>query len=255
MDLREAFLRDIAEHPDDNTPRRVFADWLLDQDSTEDAELGRFILLHCDRDNSDEEGTLLVRLAARWQERLAPLAIREWQRGFVTTIGLPMLPVVPAEAYQRLASWPDFLVVRRLETFYPGEPGYHSVVPPDLVQELLGSPYWHVTDLALRGVTYLNYAEELYPAIDAEGLRRLCVSPAARTLRQLDLSTNFYPQALEYHFDRICSSQLRNLKTLVLDYDAYGREACVSDGLMRRFSVGLNCRVVADGRSVEAPRS
>ncbi len=43
--MRENFLADICEHPDDDTPRLIFADWLDDHDDSDRAE---FIRVQCE---------------------------------------------------------------------------------------------------------------------------------------------------------------------------------------------------------------
>src|SRR5215471_8366549 len=43
MQIEQAFLADILEHPDDDAPRLVFADWL---DENGDPERAEFIRLH-----------------------------------------------------------------------------------------------------------------------------------------------------------------------------------------------------------------
>src|SRR5207244_2244688 len=91
--------------------------------------------------------------------------------------------------------------------------------------------------------------EDLYPALGYEALRRLCRSPAARALRRLDLSTNFYAWELPQAVDHLLQSGLRNLDTLVWDFDAYGGVHRIPDEQMRRLADGLGCRVVADGRT------
>src|SRR4051812_3791491 len=48
MTHEEAFLQDIVENRDDDTPRRIFADWLLDQDDPVSLARGEFIHLQCD---------------------------------------------------------------------------------------------------------------------------------------------------------------------------------------------------------------
>lgn len=44
-DIQDAFLADIIEHPDDDTPRLIYADWLEDHDQPERAE---FIRVQCE---------------------------------------------------------------------------------------------------------------------------------------------------------------------------------------------------------------
>ena len=48
MTHEEAFLQDIVENRDDDTPRRIFADWLMDHDDPVSQARGEFIHLQCD---------------------------------------------------------------------------------------------------------------------------------------------------------------------------------------------------------------
>src|SRR5436309_12097359 len=50
MSLEEAFLRDIIEHPDDDVPRLVYAEWL---DEHGDPARAEFIRLQCRLDRED----------------------------------------------------------------------------------------------------------------------------------------------------------------------------------------------------------
>jgi uncharacterized protein (TIGR02996 family) len=47
MNQKQAFLDDIIEHPDDDAPRLVFADWLDDHGTEEDRARAEFIRLQC----------------------------------------------------------------------------------------------------------------------------------------------------------------------------------------------------------------
>ena len=48
MTQEDAFLQDILENHDEDTPRRVYADWLLDRDDPVSAARGEFIHAQCD---------------------------------------------------------------------------------------------------------------------------------------------------------------------------------------------------------------
>src|SRR5882724_4595197 len=48
MTHEEAFLQDIVENRDDDTPRRIFADWLMDHDDPVTQARGEFIHLQCE---------------------------------------------------------------------------------------------------------------------------------------------------------------------------------------------------------------
>ena len=49
MNLEEAFLRDIAEHPAEDAPRLIYADWLEEQDDERCLARARFIRIQIER--------------------------------------------------------------------------------------------------------------------------------------------------------------------------------------------------------------
>jgi len=97
MSLQEPFLQAIIEHPDDDAPRLVFADWLEEQGQTERAE---FIRVQCElaRFSEDDprrqnleirERELLTEYARQWAESLRSWGVPgEFTRGFVESITL-----------------------------------------------------------------------------------------------------------------------------------------------------------------------
>jgi uncharacterized protein (TIGR02996 family) len=101
MTHEDAFLQDILEHPDDDTPRRVYADWLLDRADPAGSARGEFIHVQCDLALLPAESPRPARLAAREKE-LLDLHQREWgslfqrlgchcweyRRGFVEGVGM-----------------------------------------------------------------------------------------------------------------------------------------------------------------------
>ncbi len=136
MTPEEAFLQDICEHPEDDTPRLIFADWLEEHDNPERAE---FIRLQCDLAGRDASDTEVKRLKAResgliqqfgnqWLGRLHDLGIRlepdhsprfsshqfwhiaRFERGFIEKVSLP---------------YTDF--VYRAETLFEAAPTIRSV--------------------------------------------------------------------------------------------------------------------------------
>jgi uncharacterized protein (TIGR02996 family) len=85
--MHAAFLQDIREHPEDDTPRLVYADWLEDEGDSERAE---FIRAQCRRSEvqpAAREAELLTRNEARWRAALPQLEGITWgdefTRGFV----------------------------------------------------------------------------------------------------------------------------------------------------------------------------
>jgi len=94
MSTSEAFLSDIIEHPDDDAPRLIYADWLDDNDDPTRAE---FIRVQCALAAAEPDAPGREALEARerellgkhWQRWLAPLPAwvrarkMSFQRGFI----------------------------------------------------------------------------------------------------------------------------------------------------------------------------
>ncbi len=104
MTHEEAFLQDVLEAPDEDAPRRIYADWLIDQASAEGPELaerGEFIHLQCTlaRLAPGERPTELVQRERKllgtnhreWGGLFLRLGCQSWEhrRGFVESVGLP----------------------------------------------------------------------------------------------------------------------------------------------------------------------
>ncbi len=77
MNQEEAFIEDIAEHPEDDTPRLVFADWLEDHGDEARAE---FIRVQCQLANLDEYAEERGELVKRERELLKENETRGWGR-------------------------------------------------------------------------------------------------------------------------------------------------------------------------------
>ena len=102
MTHEDAFLLDILDHPDDDTPRRVFADWLLDHQDPVLAARGEFIHAQCDLARLPQGSPRPPSLALR-EKQLLDAHGREWgspyqrlgchcweyRRGFVEGVGMP----------------------------------------------------------------------------------------------------------------------------------------------------------------------
>jgi uncharacterized protein (TIGR02996 family) len=97
MNQDEAFLHDICEHPEDDTPRLVYADWL---DEHGDPDRANFIRVQCTLARLDEddpaklalekqEQSLLARHGAEWC-LLLPKWVKDGQfrRGFVAEVAV-----------------------------------------------------------------------------------------------------------------------------------------------------------------------
>src|SRR5262249_22190865 len=70
MSLEEALLAEIAEHPEEDAPRLVLADWLMDQDNPLLRARGEFIRAQCELARSGERGPLRKELKARCRDLL-----------------------------------------------------------------------------------------------------------------------------------------------------------------------------------------
>jgi uncharacterized protein (TIGR02996 family) len=66
----DAFLADIAEHPDDDAPRLIYADWLMDQGDPLSAARGEFIRLQVELARAGLPAAEQARHRARIQELL-----------------------------------------------------------------------------------------------------------------------------------------------------------------------------------------
>src|SRR5687767_8653404 len=98
MSLQDGFLADIIEHPEDDTPRLVFADWLEDQGEPAGLDLAEFIRLQITLEEPRDEGPalwamrqrekeLLRARRAEWAGGVADLVWgEEFRRGFVDAV-------------------------------------------------------------------------------------------------------------------------------------------------------------------------
>jgi uncharacterized protein (TIGR02996 family) len=102
MTHEEAFLQDILENRDDDTPRLIYADFLLDRGDPSGADRGEFIHVQCELARLPEGAPRPAELLARerrlleanrreWGSPLQRLGCRCWEyrRGFVEGVGIP----------------------------------------------------------------------------------------------------------------------------------------------------------------------
>src|SRR4051812_26632158 len=95
MSQASAFHQDIQEHPDDDTPRLVFADWLDDHGQHDRAEFIR-VQVRLARTGEDDPGRqaledeaegLLARHEEEWAAPVARHALAwRWSRGFIERV-------------------------------------------------------------------------------------------------------------------------------------------------------------------------
>src|SRR5262245_36424866 len=165
-----AFLEDIIEHPDDDAPRLVYADWLDDHDQHDRAE---FIRLQCAmaREPADHPDR------PRWRGRLRALSVheRDWagpiadrseafrfRRGFVEWAEIDAGALVKHPALVRGTPIRALLLTGLRAAQVPSLPG-----PPDL-------PHLAVFDLRSE--------------VRHASVRRLLEAPFLQHLRGLNLS-------------------------------------------------------------------
>src|SRR5262249_29683908 len=97
-----AFLQDILENREDDTPRRIYGDWLLDCDDPVAAARGEFIHIQCDlarlppgtprpEQQVRREKQLLETHGREWGSLFQRLGCTCWEyrKGFVEGVGMP----------------------------------------------------------------------------------------------------------------------------------------------------------------------
>jgi uncharacterized protein (TIGR02996 family) len=205
MTHEDAFLLDILEHPDDDTPRRIYADWLLDGSDPAGGARGEFIHVQCDLARHAGECPRPAALLARERE-LLDMHQREWgslfgrlgchcweyRRGFVEGIGMPASAFL-AQAATLFRSAP----VRHLKL--SGVTGHARalaesahlarVTTLDLESNALDDPQAQ----ALANSAHLGNVETLLlwsNRIGDDGVRALLAAPHLTRLTRLDLSAN-----------------------------------------------------------------
>jgi uncharacterized protein (TIGR02996 family) len=206
MEHEEAFLRDISEHPDDDTPRLIYADWLEEHG---DADRAAFIRTQCelarlpeDDPHADDlafaEDALLNAHEERWAGlpgRVCPAVV--FRRGFVDEVSLDtgtflrhadeLFRAAPLRCVRlirglpldlpapQLAACPHLARLRELDVEAP--------IREDGVAVLAASPHLRSLDtLILQGCYTLGPA----------GTRALAEAPHLSGLRCLDLSCYSY---------------------------------------------------------------
>jgi uncharacterized protein (TIGR02996 family) len=173
---RVAFLRAIAEHPDDDLPRLVYADWL---DEHGDPARAEFIRVQCELARAPTDPPRRTELLAREHELRTAHAhvwLAEWQglrgvawgnfeRGFVDTFHVGAVSEFVLSSEQALRAVP----VCRLSL--------RSARTSDL-RTLVSSPVMaYLPALSVDGCNFGNAGAEV-----------LAAAPAARSLRRLSLT-------------------------------------------------------------------
>src|SRR5438552_7893233 len=106
MGTAAGLLADIFEHPDDDTPRLVYADWLQDHG---DPTRGEFIRAQVSTPGGEHEEDLLVAHEAAWRAGLPALPGVRWggfRRGFVEAVEVDSVRAFLASARRIFAAAP-----------------------------------------------------------------------------------------------------------------------------------------------------
>jgi len=207
MTHEEAFLQDILECPDDDAPRLIYADWLLDHEELEgSAKAARGELIHvqcalarCEpsarpAELQARERELLDAHQREWGSLFSRLGCHCWEyrRGFVEGVGLQaaaFLAQAPAlcratplrhlklydaaSVIARVAASPHLARIRTLDL-------EDNDLGDEEIQALAGSP--HLATIR----TLLLWSNRIGDA----GPRALANSPNLAALNRLDLSAN-----------------------------------------------------------------
>ncbi len=184
-----AFLKDIKENPDDDTPRLVLADWLEEQGDPR----GEFVRLQCQRQQPGQESAtawptnreveLLETHGNQWRGVLAKKGVdTEFERGMVQVWG----GVRSLLSKQLAALWPteelawvDSLCIRDMNA--------------EAVARLAQSPHWTcLSSLDLSGSFYYadHLAGQFTPGVGPQGGVALAAVPVLAQVRELVLRCN-----------------------------------------------------------------
>jgi uncharacterized protein (TIGR02996 family) len=191
-DLEAGFLDDILDHPDDDTPRLVYADWLTDRGAWGDEARAELIRVQCQQAHQTREWESIrpwlrlrnVQLLRLFESRWLPDEWRSphqgnWQRGFfrVHTRFWPFL--TGGE------SWFRHRAVLEAEVAIRGAgDGGLLRLDEDHLRFLGESPLLaRVTSLSVRGRPHPDQ-----PQRGDDIARAVAGAPHARRLRQLELS-------------------------------------------------------------------
>jgi uncharacterized protein (TIGR02996 family) len=205
MTHEEAFLQEILENRDDDTPRLIYADWLMDRGDPASAARGEFIHLQCTLARWPEETAKPVELQARehqlreahrreWGSPFQRLGCRCWQysRGFVEGVGIPAADFISqAATLFRLAP------VRELKLYEVGSAVKDlagcSLLSRVNTLDLEGNNLGDLEFRVLTGSSWLDNVTTLLlwsNRIGDEGLQALLETAGLGRLERLDLSGN-----------------------------------------------------------------
>lgn len=200
----QAFVREILEHPDDDAPRLIYADWLEERGDPR----GEFIRVQCElarlpraadrrRPLETRENKLLLAHAGEWRAELLELPDIVWgllARGFMSSVHTPDGKKFAAQAERVFAAAPVEAIrfiqlnateLRRLMRSdhawrLRGLNLSHAGLGNRAIEELAAEPsLGRLTGLNLQSLN-----------LSAAAARALAASPHAASLLSLDLSYN-----------------------------------------------------------------
>jgi uncharacterized protein (TIGR02996 family) len=204
------FLRDIKEHPDEDAPRLILADWLDEHGDAADQARAEFLRLQCELarlpDGSPQARKLQARekalLRAHGDTWLGPLKdvasgkvefrrglihLEVTGRGFASKRGLAL---ADTEAY----AWVDSLRFHRVAPTALTTLAKTSLLAGLNTLSLRDCPLRVAGASALAGTPYLDVLTDLdlhHCWIEDEGLAALLTAGKSSRLRRLDLYHNF----------------------------------------------------------------
>lgn len=234
--LEDAFLATIREHPDDDAPRLIFADWLEDHG---DPDRATFIRLQVDRARCKPhdlrqrkllalEEPLLHEHEHRWRETLPHLDGVTWEdfsRGFVEGVFVPDVDTLLRHSAEIFEAAP----IRRLHI---------GVVNKESLHLLAG---W----TPLANLSELNLGNN--PGM-GDGLRYLARSPHVGNLTSLLLHYNNLGEQVA---ELTRSSHLSNLRELYLSgndlHDEHAAPLAQTEHLPHLAELDLRDNRISDG--------
>jgi uncharacterized protein (TIGR02996 family) len=227
MSLEQAFLSDIVEHPDDDAPRLIFADWLDEQGEADRAAL---IRLQIERAGLDADDPAQPDLKAR-----EVVLLRRCKDAVLAATGLDVNLRKPPVEWTFCRGFPEgcrgmlaATLIHHADHLMQCVPlrELAPAAPRSFAPELARCPLLaRVRRLRLRGVVY-------NPLIGGMELSFLLASNHLAGLRELDLAHNGLTgadldrlwsappaqlQALDLGFNRLDSSAMQRLASAPLD--------------------------------------
>jgi uncharacterized protein (TIGR02996 family) len=179
MTPEEAFLADICEHPDDDAPRLIFADWLDDHGGAAGVARAEFIRVQCERAhlplNDPRQGELQAR-----ERRLLVANYTDWAGGYREIVDGKAQPRFRRGFIDKLEGWEPEAFVEKAPALCPAHPiRYLSIVPRSTWDDGWGP--------ALAACPHLGRLDALRLRGQLPDLLKVCRSPHLGRLRTLAL--------------------------------------------------------------------